>query len=260
MESDAVSPDAAPHADVPSLSGKTALVTGAAKRLGRAMAEELARAGANLVLHYHQSRTEAEALLPALAPYGVKTVLLQADLTKPEEAEGLLLRAVDAAGPVDCLVNNASGFAFNTLRDVTFAELSRDMALSAFAPLVLTRSMVMAGQGGSVVNLLDCRMVDYDSKHVSYHLAKRSLYALTRMMAEEFAPELRVNAVAPGIILPPEGEGEPWLRHMRKTNPLQTNGTPEQVAQAVLFLLSQPFITGQVIFVDGGRHLRGQFY
>jgi len=240
------------------LQGHTALVTGAGHRLGAAIVSALAHNHVNVILHYNHSEKQAKALAAELSASGVKTALLQADLSVAEEADGLMLRAVDAMGPVDFLVNNASGFAENLLQDVRAKEICRDMTLEAYAPLALVRALAAGGQPAAVVNILDCRIVDFDRKHISYHLAKQALYSLTRMMADEFAPDLRVNAVAPGVILPPPGEGEAWLRKMRMTNPLQANGTPEDVADAVLFLLQQTFITGQVIFVDGGRHLHGQ--
>ena len=128
------------------------------------------------------------------------------------------------------------------------------------APLELTRCLAAQGRDGAVVNLLDARVGDYDRQHAAYHLSKRLLAALTRRMAIEFAPRLRVNAVAPGLILPPDGEDEGHFDRLASTNPLQRRGCPEAVAEAVLFLLRSDFVTGQVLFVDGGRHLRGNLH
>jgi NAD(P)-dependent dehydrogenase (short-subunit alcohol dehydrogenase family) len=124
----------------------------------------------------------------------------------------------------------------------------------------LSRRLAAQKRAGSIVNLLDARMLDYDRQHLSYHLSKRALWDLTRIGAIEFAPLIRVNAVAPGLVLPPTGKDTEYLEKLKHTNLLNRYGSPEDVARAVLFLIESPFITGQVIFVDGGRHMRGRVY
>ncbi len=242
---------------LPSLHGKTALVTGGARRLGREIALALAREGAGLVLHYRFSGKEAHETARAAREAGVRVHLLEADLEDPAAAETLLERASAEAGPLDILVNNASGFPRDRIDSVTWREISRSMKVHAFAPLALTRAFAAQGRQGAVVNILDARVVDYDKEHFSYHLGKRALLALTRETALQYAPLVRVNAVAPGLVLPPEGEGKEYLERMASTNPLRRHGDPEDVVRAVLFLLSSPFVTGQVLFVDGGRNLLG---
>ena len=120
--------------------------------------------------------------------------------------------------------------------------------------------MAEKGQSGVVVNLLDTMVRDYDRKHVSYHLSKKALHDLTRMMAVEYGPRLRVNGVAPGLVLPPEGKDIAYLEGLKHSNALERIGCPEQIAHAVVFLLTNEFITGQTIYIDGGRHLRGSMY
>ncbi|MFW6158915.1 MAG: SDR family oxidoreductase, partial [Planctomycetota bacterium] len=116
------------------------------------------------------------------------------------------------------------------------------------------------GRDGAIVNFLDTRVVAYDREHVAYHLSKRMLFSLTRMMALEFAPAVRVNAVAPGLILPPPGRDRAYLERLKSSNPLNRVGTLGQVTEAVLFLLGNEFVTGQVVFVDGGQHMNGRTY
>ena len=244
------------------LKDRTALVTGAAKRIGRAVALALAEAGADVVVHYRGSRGEAEATASLIRQAGRRAWCVQADLADGDQAAALLARAAEAAsGPVDILVNSASAFTADTVMDFTPQSLLASVQLHAMAPLVLARAFATQRiPAGDIVNFLDSRMEDYDRRHVSYHLGKRMLWAITRMLAMELAPAIKVNAVAPGLILPPEGRDEQYLAGLAHTNPLNRVGSVGSVAAAVRMLVESDFITGQVIYIDGGRHMRGNFY
>jgi len=235
--------------------GRTALVTGGAKRLGKAIALGLARNGANVLVHCHRSVREAQKAAAEIRALGRSAWVVQGGLEEPAEVEALFAKAWNTSSGFDILVNSASIFPKSQLRDFSSEELTENMQVNAMSPLILGRSLAKKRRGGCIVNLLDSRMVDYDKEHAAYHLSKRVLWALTRMMALEFAPQTRVNAVAPGLILPPPGEDESYLERLKNTNPLKCHGSPQDVARAVVFLVSSPFITGQVVFVDGGRHL-----
>lgn len=242
------------------LNGRTALVTGGAKRIGRAVCEALARAGANVAIHYRTSDADAESLAEALRAAGREAWTVRADLDETAQAEGLLQQAVESAGQVDILVNSAAIFPRGTLMDLSFEDLERSFRVNAYAPFALARAFARQELKGSIINILDNRIVLGDPQHVPYHLSKRALFALTRMLAMELAPDVRVNAVAPGLILPPPGEDESYLRRTASANPLQRWGSPEQVAAAVLFLVRTDFVTGQVLFIDGGQHMKGALY
>lgn len=242
------------------LNGRRALVTGGGKRLGKAIALELARRGVNVVVHYLQSGEGAEAVCDECKRHGVEAHIIGADLGDAADAEGLISRAEAAAGPIDILVNSASIFPGDTLRTMTTQSLCENVSVNALAPLILGRTLAANGRLGDIVNLLDARIEDYDSNHAAYHLSKRMLASLTRMMAVEFAPEFRVNAVAPGLILPPEGKDQAYLEALADSNPLRAVGSPEDVTDAVVYLLSSVYVTGQTIFVDGGRHMKGRMY
>lgn len=232
------------------LTGMTALVTGGAKRLGRAIALGLAADGADVVVHYRTSAAEAEELCQEVAALGVRAWTVQADLGVADEVADLVARAVELAGPLRILVNNASIFEPNAPADQRADQDARHMTVNAHAPLELTRRFAAQKiASGHVVNLLDTRLRGGDPEHESYIASKRALEEITRETALEFAPRIAVNAVAPGLVLPEVGEDASAL-------PLQRHGSPDDVADAVVNLTKTRFVTGQIIFVDGGRHLR----
>jgi hypothetical protein len=238
------------------LTGKNALVTGAARRIGRAISLALAREGANVALHYSSSEREIAELAAEIEGLGLQAVTLRADLSDPAELVGLVERARDALGKIEILVNNASIFPSDTLETIEIEGLERTLEINAWAPLVLTRSFAAQTERGHVVNLLDSRVSGFDSGHVSYILSKHVLAALTRMSALELAPGIAVNAVAPGLILPPAGKDEEYVDRLAQTIPLKRRGAPEDVAAAVVFLVTSAFVSGETIYVDGGRHLK----
>ena len=239
-----------------SFQGKTAVVTGAARRIGRAISTALGEAGANVVIHDHQSlRGECENLCDEMDRLGVKTWIVTADFEDPADSASVIGRAQKAAGNIDILVNSAAVFQGDTLRDADFKNLMHHMQVNAWAPLILSREFARVAPRGKIINLLDTRISGYDWKHVSYILSKHALHILTKMTALEFAPGITVNAVAPGLILPPPGKDMRYLEELAATVPLKRHGGPPDIVDAVLFLLSSEFITGQVIYVDGGRHL-----
>ncbi|MCU0916689.1 MAG: SDR family oxidoreductase [Planctomycetes bacterium] len=243
-----------------SLTGRTALITGAARRIGRATALALARQGVHVVVHYHQSAPEALALCEEIRGLGVSAWPVQGDLMDSAQTEAIFRTAAAQAGTLDILVNNASMFEKDTLWDATEESIRENMRVHAVAPLILSRTLARQGRPAHIVNLLDTRVAVYDREHASYDLSKNVLLTLTHMLALELAPQVAVNAVAPGSILPPPGMGIDYLTKLTYANPLNRHGEPEDIAAAVLFLVRSRFITGQVIYVDGGLHLKGHIY
>jgi NAD(P)-dependent dehydrogenase (short-subunit alcohol dehydrogenase family) len=243
-----------------SLGGRTALVTGAAKRIGRAIALALAQNGVRVVVHYNQSDQEAIALCAAIERLGVSAWPVKRDLLDTGQVESLFRDAVTHAGPIDILINNASIFERDTLWEATEESICKNMRIHAVAPLMLAREMGRQERAGHIINLLDTRVAIYDRVHASYGISKGALLALTGMLALELAPNVAVNAVAPGSILPPPGQSEAYLEKLAQANPMKRVGGPEDIVQAVLFLLHSRFITGQIIYVDGGIHMKGHIY
>lgn len=237
------------------LSGKTALVTGAARRIGRAVALHLAEHGADVVVHYRRSFEEAAAVAEQIERLGRRAWTLEADLSDGSVLCSVIENAFAMAGNVGILVNNASSFAASEFETMTLEDLLESIKVEAWAPFTLGRDFARIMGGGHIVNILDTRVAGFDWKHTAYHAAKHMLGLFTREMAIKLAPDVAVNAVAPGLILPPAGKDAAYLEGLKDALPLKRIGDPRDVAEAVLYLVTSRFVTGQVIFVDGGRHL-----
>lgn len=242
------------------LTGKTAFVTGAARRIGAGIATGLAKSGVHLILHYNESAEEVASLGARLSQDGTKVWTVQGDFRDMGAVEDIWEQALRANGSIDFLVNNASIYLEGRLQGTSIEELYANININALSPFALGRLFAAQDRVGGMVNLLDTMVTDYDRRHFGYHVSKRMLLSLTRMMALEFAPKVRVNAVAPGLVLAPEGEDESYLDRLSSSNPLRCYGEVADIVQAVRFLLRSGFITGQIIYVDGGRHMKGKVY
>jgi NAD(P)-dependent dehydrogenase (short-subunit alcohol dehydrogenase family) len=255
---------------VNSLNGEVALVTGGAKRIGASICAALGRAGAAVVVHHNTSKSEASQVALGIIGSGGKAWPVRGDLSKVKDRSRILHDARKAAGaPVTLLVNNASTFPESKVSNLSREELRESVEVNAWAPFALTRTFaeeLPAGKRGAVVNLVDARVADYDWSHVGYWLAKRMLADLTRLCAVEYAPRITVNGVLPGAVLGPSTkpmsaeEEKEFLGRMAKHIPLRRTPTPEDVADAVVHLLSARSITGTFVEVDGGRHLGRAVY
>jgi pteridine reductase len=242
---------------VRALDGKTVLITGAARRIGRATTLALAAGGAGVIVHFHDSGREADELRQEVLARGGRCWLVRGDLENAAETDSLVERASSiAARPIDALINNASIFPVDTLASISRESLARCLLVNAWAPLALCRSFSAQTREGHIVNMLDAKLGGHRPSHVAYHASKHILALLTRLAALELAPGIAVNAVAPGLVLPPRGRGEDWLEdRARGSVPFARPGRPEDVADAVVFLLGSEYLTGQIIYVDGGSHL-----
>lgn len=241
------------------LAGKVALVTGGAVRVGRAISLALAEAGCHVFIHYGRSAGPAAETAAAVAAHGVKSQIYGADLTRAEETAAIVPEAVEEFGRVDILINSAAIFEEGGLADTTLAQWEREMAINLRAPFFLSQAFaeqLAPGREGQIINITDARVLLAGSDHLAYRLTKAGLVTLTRALALELAPRVRVNAVALGAILPPPGEDESYLLRLAQERiPLRRPGSAEIVAANVLHLLRQPFLTGVVLPVDGGEFL-----
>lgn len=235
-------------------------MTGAAVRLGRECALALADRGVHVVLHCHHSVEQAEQTAEEIRAKGVQAAIVQGDLSDPDRAAEIWYKGKAALGPIDILVHSASIFPEQDLEASDPEDFLLCSRIHTLSPLMITREMARDGRPGTVIHFLDTRITDWDRRHLPYHLSKRELFTLTRALAVELAPRIRVNAIAPGLILPPPGKDRAWLEALKGSTPLETIGNPEQIVSSLLFLIDNDYITGQVIFVDGGRHLKGSLY
>jgi pteridine reductase len=241
-----------------SLEGKVALVTGAARRIGAAIARRLHAGGANVLLHYRGAEADAGRLEAELNAVRAKSASkIKADLLAPVAPRMLVSAAIQHFGRLDVLVNNASTFYPTAIGSIEAGHWEELMGSNLRAPLFLAQEATpqLKKNGGAIVNLSDIHANRPLKGYLVYSIAKAGLAALTRSLALELAPEIRVNAVAPGAIAWPEdGQFEPAERErIVATTPLARLGSPEEIARAVHFLATAPFVTGQILAVDGGR-------
>jgi NAD(P)-dependent dehydrogenase (short-subunit alcohol dehydrogenase family) len=237
---------------------KAALVTGAAKRIGRALALELAAEGFDVAVHYRTSAAEAAATVAAIEAGGRRAVALAADLEDERASAALVGAAAAALGPLTLLVNNASAFEYDRPETADQRRWARHMAVNLRAPMVLTQSLVArlpAGTEANVVNLIDARVLNLTPHYTSYSVSKAALWALTQHLALALAPRVRVNAIAPGPILPDPGMRAERFDQLTEAAPLGRAPGLDELCRALRLILEAPAMTGQMIALDGGRHL-----
>lgn len=240
------------------LSGKHALVTGAGVRVGRALALALAEAGADVTVHYNASAAPAEETAASIRVLGRRAVPLAADLSDPDACAGLVRAAGAALGPLDVLVHSAANFHRQSLEETDARRWSVAMDLNARAGLLLAREAapMLRARRGRIVLISDFLAIQPLRGYVAHSVSKAAVEGLVRALAVELAPEVSVNGVAPGTVLVPEGTSPEQAERWSREAVLRRNGTPEDVAAAVVFLTSGPsFVTGQILRVDGGKSL-----
>lgn len=237
---------------------QAALVTGAAHRIGRAIALDLAARGWAVAVHYKRSREEAGDVVERITESGKRAVALGADLANEEESAALVGRAVDVLGPLGCLVNNASVFERDEIATASRESWDAHVEPNLRAPLVLTQHFAQAlpdDRGGLVINLLDERVWNLTPHFLSYTVSKAALWTLTRTLALALAPRIRVNGIGPGPALPSSRQTPEQFARECAGLPLGRGTSPEEICQAVQFLLAARSVTGQMIALDGGQHL-----
>lgn len=239
------------------LSGKTILITGAARRIGRHLALTAAHAGANIILHHSDSQQEAQATAREIEQMGRQVWIIQADFQDPAQVEGLVERAA-ALSPLYAIIHNASIFEPINVKETSLQDWQRHFNINLTAPFLMSRDFAHQmpdGEHGRIITMLDWRALRPLGDHFAYTISKAALAAMTRALGAALAPNITVNGLAMGAILPPsDGGNTQWVE---KEVPAGRWADLDEVGQAVLFLLDGPsYITGEIIHLDGGRHLR----
>lgn len=237
---------------------KIALVTGAAKRIGRSIALALARRGWDVVVHYGRSEREALEVVREIQQLGRRAAAVQCELGDEHAVRTLLPKAIQTLGAVSCVVNNASLFERDAAADFSHARLDLHMHANLAAPVLLAQALYEATPDGSqsvVINLLDQKLYNLNPDYLSYTLSKAALQTATTMLAQALAPKLRVVGVAPGITLVSGDQTEDGFAKAHTMTPLGRSSTPDDIADTVCFVADSPAITGTTLLVDGGQHL-----
>lgn len=237
---------------------KTALVTGAAKRLGRHIALELARSGWDIIVHYGHSEAEARETVLAIEAIGRRAIALQCDLADESAVRALLPAATLAMGQISCIVNSASLFDYDDAHSFSMNKLDAHMHANLAAPILLAQALhavTPADQQAVIINLLDQKLFNLNPDFLSYTISKAALQTATVMLAQSLAPKLRVVGLAPGITMVSGDQTPEGFAQAHTKTPLGKSSTPDDIAQAVCYLAQARAITGTTLVVDGGQHL-----
>jgi pteridine reductase len=244
---------------MPSTTRKVALVTGGAVRVGRTLSLGLAEAGYDVVVHYHSSAAPAREVARRIGELGRQELLVAGDLASATDVTALAHAVVERFGRLDLLVNSAASFEQANLLEVEAEDWDRVMGVNLRGPFLLVKetAALLAESRGAVVNILDLGAIQPWTLHPHHAVSKAALLHLTRVLARVMAPHVRVNAVVPGTVLPPDDHSAAARERERARTPVGRLGAPEDVLRAVLFLAASPFISGEALVVDGGRSLTG---
>jgi NAD(P)-dependent dehydrogenase (short-subunit alcohol dehydrogenase family) len=237
---------------------KTALVTGAGRRVGRAIALDLADRGWSVGVHYHASAADALAVVAEIERKGGRAAPFAADLARLEAPEPLIESCAAALGPITCLVNSAACFEWDDIHTLNRESWQAHLDVNLRAPIFLAQAVARAlpdGAKGNIINIIDQKVLRPDPEFFSYTIAKAALWTATQVLAQGLAPAIRVNAIAPGPVLPSQNQSEDEFARECRSTPLGHGVNLEEVAGAVRFLLDTPSITGQMIALDSGQHL-----
>lgn len=234
------------------------LITGAAKRIGRALALDFAQHGWDVAIHYHSSSDAAESLIAEIKAAGQRAIAVRCDLADTGAVRHLVPQCMDRLGPLSCLINNASEFRFDSIANLTPTGWDLHLDINLKAPVFLAQALaehLPAGGEGNVINVIDQRVWNLTPEFFSYTVSKAGLWSATRMLAQALAPRVRVNAIGPGPVLRSIHQTEEDFDREVHSTLLERGTTPNEIAQAIRFIIDAPAMTGQMLALDGGQHL-----
>lgn len=234
---------------------QTVLITGAAQRIGRALALDFASHGFDVCVHYHHSKNEAEALVKEIAQFGQKAFLVCADLSKEQEVAQIFPTLRQKVSSVSVLINNASSFQYDNVESADRNSWDYHLEPNLRAPLVLSQHFAKQSQSGLILNIIDQRVWNLTPHYLTYSLSKFGLWGLTQTLALSLAPHIRVNAIGPGPILKNDAQTEEQFQEQCRSTPLRRGGSLKDICAAAQFLWNAASVTGQMIAIDGGQHL-----
>lgn len=237
--------------------GKTALITGASKRIGKALSEHLAKNGWNIIIHYNNSGKAAAQLVSSLSAKFTSQhfYTVRANLSNINEVVELIPKVMSEFGTFNLLINNASVFDKSYIQETSPELFNTQLLVNLQAPFFLIRDFANYCKTGNIINFVDTRLTTNKSNFAAYSLSKKGLWDLTQMAALEFSPEIRVNAIAPGVTLAPENEDNNYLQKLAKHIPMKRPGGLQPILKSLDYILENEYLTGQLLFADGGENL-----
>ena len=242
---------------------KVALVTGGAKRIGKAISLHMAERGWNIVIHYNTSKNEAEEVQAQIKEHGVECFLVQADLSKTDDIDNIFSKYNNKYGAISCLVNNASVINNDNINNIEVDSWNIHNSVNLYAPIALSKQFVknLGNERGNIINMIDYCAWNLPDTFLSYSLSKYGLWGVTQILAKNLAPNIRVNGIGPGHSLKNDNETTEGFEKAKNSTPLQDCADTNEICAAIDFILSSSSLTGQMLALDGGKHLIGaDFY
>ena len=237
---------------------RNVFITGGAKRIGAVIAETLVKNNANVIIHYNKSKKEAIKLCERLNKFETVAYPIKADLQKDIEIKKAFKQSIGKLGYIDCLINNASTFEYDNIKNISMKSWNKHISANLSAPMILSKLFyknLSSNRKGDIINIIDQRVLNLTPHFLSYTISKSGLWTLTKTLALELAPRIKVNAIGPGPVIKSKFQSEKQFSRQCKSMPLQIGSSPNELAKTVMYFLSIDSITGQLITLDGGQHL-----
>ena len=237
---------------------KNTIITGGAVRIGANIAKKLVSNGHRVIIHYNKSKKEAQLLLKELNQKKINAFIIKADLSKETEIKNLFSSSKEKLGNIDCVINNASFFKYDNIKSVSSKSWDDHLRPNLRAPLILAKELknnLRSRSTANIINIIDQRVLNLTPHFLSYTISKSALWTMTKTLAMDLAPKIRVNAIGPGPTIKSQFQSEKQFKEQCKKMPLKRGASPDEISDTILYILKTPSLTGQMIVLDGGQHL-----